>query len=453
MNTSAPEPAVSHRTLWAFLIPSLVGIGMFLVPFTIGDAINVGMGHLAHALISLLGELVPIIALVVFWASAVLTLYVRYVRPSWAESGAMKELFHIGPVWLALRTGGAVLALMVWLQFGPVFIISEDTGGLMLTELIPVLFGFFFFAALFLPFLVDFGFMEFIGTLVRTPFRKIFNLPGRSAIDATASWFGSGTVGVLITMQQFEKGFYNRRESAVIATNFSVVSIAFSLVVIHFVDLGHLFLPYYATVVVAGVLAAIVIPRMYPLAGKPDTYYEPVGRQLVEEKTLPGGLWTNALHRALQRAGQAPGPRQLLNLSLGNVADIFLALMPLVFSIGILALIFAEFTPIFGWIAWPMVPVLQLLQIPEAHAAAPAILIGFADMFLPAVLVSGVESEFTRFVVAALSVSQLIYMSEVGALIIKSRIPLNLWELMVIFLLRTLVTLPIITAMAWFVFR
>jgi len=64
------------------------------------------------------------------------------------------------------------------------------------------------------------------------------------------------------------------------------------------------------------------------------------------------------------------------------------------------------------------------------------------------VLASGIESELTRFVIAALSISQLIYMSEVGALILKSKIPLNLWELIIIFLLRTLVALPIITLMA-----
>lgn len=95
-----------------------------------------------------------------------------------------------------------------------------------------------------------------------------------------------------------------------------------------------------------------------------------------------------------------------------------------------------------------MVPLLNLLQIPEAHTAAPAALIGFADMFLPAVLAASIESDLTRFVIAALSVSQLIYMSEVGALIINSKIPLNFWDLTIIFLLRTLITLPIIALMA-----
>lgn len=448
---SAKSPAGTGNLL-IFLLPSLVGIGMFLIPFTLEGSINVGMGFLAYALMDLLGDSLPVIAVLVFWISILLTVFVKIRRPAWAETGTLHEIFHIGPGWFSLRLAGAVLATLTLLQIGPEFLISDDTGGLMLNELITVLLAFFLFAALFLPFLVDYGFMEFIGSLVRKPFRFIFNLPGRSAIDATASWFGSGTVGVLITMQQYEKGFYNRRESAVIATNFSVVSIAFSLVIIHFVDLGHMFLQYYATVVVSGLLAAVIVPRLFPLSRKPDTYYEPVGRQLIEDKRYHPNVITDSLYKAMDRARTAPGPKQLVRHSLTNVADIFFSLLPLVFAIGIIALITAEYTPLFTWLSWPMIPLLTLLQIPDASAAAPATLVGFADMFLPAVLAAGIESDLTRFVVAALSVSQLIYMSEVGALIIKSKIPLNLWELIVIFLVRTLVTLPIIALMAHLLF-
>ena len=58
-----------------------------------------------------------------------------------------------------------------------------------------------------------------------------------------------------------------------------------------------------------------------------------------------------------------------------------------------------------------------------------------------------IESDLTRFVIAALSVTHLIYMSEVGALLIGSKIPVNFLELFVIFILRTVVTLPIIALM------
>jgi nucleoside recognition membrane protein YjiH len=437
-----------RNNLLKFLLPSALGVGLFLIPFQIGDTINIGMGFMADGLKALLDGALPAIAVIVLVLSVLATTWIKLTHPRWAEKGMLRDMFHVGPVWFGMRILGAAFALMTFFQFGPEFVTASFTGGVMLNDLAPVLLTFFFFAALLLPFLVEFGFMEFIGSLVRKPFRVIFNLPGRSAIDATASWMGSGTVGVLITTQQYEKGFYSRREASVIATNFSIVSIAFSLLITSFVDLNHMFIQFYFTVVVAGLIAAVIVPRLPPLSRKPDTYYEPVGCQLAEKRTEEMGLLRYSLTQAVRRAERAPGPRELARNALFNVADIFLALLPLVFAIGTVALILAEFTPLFTWLSYPMVPVLELLRIPEAQAAAPATLVGFADMFLPAVLATNIESELTRFVIACLSLTQLIYMSEIGALLLKSKIPLKLWELIVIFLLRTAITLPIIAFMA-----
>ncbi|MCC5882800.1 MAG: YjiH family protein [Halomonas sp.] len=446
--TGTEQAPLERSHLLKFLIPSALGVGLFLIPFQIGDTINIGMGFMADGLKALLGDALPAIAVAVLVLSVLATSFIKLARPGWAEKGVLRDMFHVGPVWFGMRILGAAFALMTFFQFGPEFVTASFTGGVMLNDLAPVLLTFFFFAALLLPFLVEFGFMEFIGSLVRKPFRVIFNLPGRSAIDATASWMGSGTVGVLITTQQYEKGFYNRREASVIATNFSIVSIAFSLLITSFVDLNHMFIQFYFTVVVAGLIAAVIVPRLPPLSRKPDTYYEPVGCQLAEKRTEQMGLLRYSLTQAVRRAEHSPGPRELARNALFNVADIFLALLPLVFAIGTVALILAEFTPLFTWLSYPMVPVLELLRIPEAEAAAPATLVGFADMFLPAVLATNIESELTRFVIACLSLTQLIYMSEIGALILKSKIPLKLWELIVIFLLRTAITLPIIAFMA-----
>jgi nucleoside recognition membrane protein YjiH len=56
-------------------------------------------------------------------------------------------------------------------------------------------------------------------------------------------------------------------------------------------------------------------------------------------------------------------------------------------------------------------------------------------------------------VIISVSITQLIYMSEVGILILKTQIPLNFIDLVVVFLLRTLITLPIVAAIAhWVVF-
>jgi len=124
-----------------------------------------------------------------------------------------------------------------------------------------------------------------------------------------------------------------------------------------------------------------------------------------------------------------------------------------VVAIGTIVLALTEFTPIFTILTKPLVPILKLMQIPEAEMAAPAFLVGFADMYLPAVLGKNIASEMTRFIIGCVSIIQIIYMTEVGTLILKSRIPLQIGELFLIFVLRTLITLPLITAIAHFIYR
>ena len=123
-------------------------------------------------------------------------------------------------------------------------------------------------------------------------------------------------------------------------------------------------------------------------------------------------------------------------------------LIPIVISWGTIVLIIATYTPLFTWISYPMGMYLQLFGVEEAFAVAPATLIGFTDMFVPALLIAGTTSVKTKFIIGVLSLVQIIYMTEVGAIVIKSEIPLNLWKLFLIFMERTLIAIPLITLFA-----
>ena len=74
-------------------------------------------------------------------------------------------------------------------------------------------------------------------------------------------------------------------------------------------------------------------------------------------------------------------------------------------------------------------------------------------MFTPSIIAAeGIASEMTRFIVASVSVTQLIYLSEVGGLILGSKLPVKLWELFVLFLERTIISLVIICPLAHLIF-
>ncbi len=123
-------------------------------------------------------------------------------------------------------------------------------------------------------------------------------------------------------------------------------------------------------------------------------------------------------------------------------------ILPVVMSIWYYCYHYCELHALFVILGKPFVPFLELMQIPEAAQASQTIIIGFADMFLPSILIEGVQNDITRFVIGALSISQLIYLSEVGGVILGSKIPVSIGKLFMIFLIRTIITLPIISLMA-----
>jgi len=445
----ANAPAVSGRRLFLrFAIPSLLGVLAFMTPMFQDGNITIGLAILSNALAWLMDGWLGPIAGVVLAVSAVLSVYAGVTGADEQRHGRFATLFRIAPPFVLLRIVGAAFAAMTLFGIGPEWIIGADTGQVVLFDVIAALVAFFLFASFLLPLLTDFGGMEFVGTLLHRAFRAVFQLPGRAAVDATASWLGDGTVGVIITSKQYENGYYSARESAVIATNFSIVSITFALLVANFTEIGHLFIPFYLTVTVSGLAAAIIVPRLPPLSRKRDDYWPTSGKRVPDDTGEGLSVLRWGLRRAMQRAAHSPSLGQLLRDGAATYAEILFGLLPLIMAIGTTGIAIAEYTPVFNWLTYPLVPVLEAMQVPEAAAAAPALLAGFADMFLPAILATSIESEFTRFVIAALSVTQLIYMSEVGAVILKSKVPLNIFELAAIFCIRTVITLPIIVAIA-----
>ena len=74
-------------------------------------------------------------------------------------------------------------------------------------------------------------------------------------------------------------------------------------------------------------------------------------------------------------------------------------------------------------------------------------------MFTPSVIAAeGIADPMSRFIVATVSVTQLIYLSEVGGLILGSKIPVNVVELFILFLERTIISLIIVCPVAHLLF-
>ena len=445
---------VSYQDLLKFIIPSSIGVLLFLTPLFVDGRATIGMGILVDLLRDATQVYLPAFATMLLLVSCLCSTYFSLFRKNKSNIpiNQIQQIFTTSPAWLILRVLGSLFAVLVLFNIGPEWISSPATGGTMLFQLAGTLTVFFLVACFLLPFLIDYGVAEFMGTLLQKPFLWAFRLPGRASIDTLASWLGSAPVGVLITIQQYEKGYYSGREAAVIATNFSIASIAFCALVAKLIEIDHRFFEFYFSIMFSGLIAALIIPRIWPLARKKDVYLmEQDG--FTDKPEADTGLFRWALLQGINKARTAPNLKQLLKNAFINLLDIWFSLLPSVVAIGTIVLALTEFTPIFTIMTKPLVPILELMQIPEATTAAPAFLVGFADMYLPAVIGKNIASEMTRFIIGCVSIIQIIYMTEVGTLILKSKIPLQIGELFLIFTLRTLITLPIITAIAHFIYR
>ena len=440
-----------NKNFYKFLIPSLIGLFLFVTPIQSEGNLTIPIAVIANKLLNLMGDASTLIIYLLVSISAIVTIIHKIHPIAFIQNHEkLENLFNIKGIWLVVRLVGFVFANLLFWGVGPEMILSEDTGGLVIHGLMPILVCVFLLAGILLSLLLNFGLLDFFGALLIRIMRPVFNLPGRSALDCIASWLGDGSVGVLLTAKQYEEGFYSKREATVIATTFSAVSITFCLVVVEQVGLGHMFIPFYLTVGLAGIVAAIIVPKLPPLSRVPDSYC--VQKPYPED--IPAGSTPAkyGLQLALNKASKAPTVKEFFAEGITTVFEMWFGTLPVILCLGTLALIVAEYTPVFKILGVVFIPLYKLLQVPEAAAASETVIVGFADMFLPSVIAAGFESEMTKFIVAATSVTQLIYMSEIGSIIMGSKIPVSLKNLFIIFLERTIVTLPVIAIVAHLIF-
>lgn len=104
--------------------------------------------------------------------------------------------------------------------------------------------------------------------------RPFWKTPGRSAVDAVASFVGSYSIGLLITNRIFKEGKYTAKEAAIIATGFSTVSATFMIVVANTLDLMPIWNLYFWTTFFVTFLVTAITVRIWPIRNMSNNYYK-----------------------------------------------------------------------------------------------------------------------------------------------------------------------------------
>ncbi|WP_025731855.1 YjiH family protein [Carnimonas nigrificans] len=440
----------AKRPRLKFGMLSLLGAFIYLCPVPTEQSFTIPFGMALDWFNAPDWPIVSLILVTVTIISAVLTTVMSIAKLGPRE-GFIAETFRVSPLWVILRVLGATFCILYFTGAGPEMVTAQATGGTVIGFLVQNLLALFLLASLTLPLLTNYGLMEFVGVFTSGIFKRLFHLPGRAAIGGMASWLGSAPVGAMMTVQQYNNGFFTQREAVTVATTFAVASVPFCYVIAQIVGLESVFLSFYASIVFIGVVCAIILPRIPPLSCfsntyKPGTNESPTGLIRPDESMFQAGV-----RLGVARAETSGGMSDFAKASIRNLIDTWFGLIPATLAIAMISVMVAEYTPVFNWLSFPFASLLEWLNVADAQKAAPGMIVGFADMYLPSLLGTHIESQETRFLIGVLSVSQLIYMSEVGALLLRSNLGIKLWHLIILFLIRTLISIPIAILLARYV--
>jgi len=444
------ERRVNRKSPVKFIACAVVGIVAFLIPICFNGNVNTVVGILTSLIETYLSGILDILLLALITLSAAGSLAdVLGARLNKPLPEKLHSLFAVSWIGLAAKIAALAFILMNFFQVGPDFIIGPDVGQNVI-PMIKTVVALALSMSFILPFLTESGLMEFVGELTRSFVRPLFKVPSDASLDLIASWMGAANAAVILSAEKYKKGYYTKRETAIVMCNFSIVSIPFCMVVASTANVAEYFPIMYVLLCALGILLAFVIPRIYPLNSLKDEFY---AGQRIEQTGYDQNM--GLIKRAFLRGSEeAEGftSKTVLNSGADVMMNMFFSLLPVAMVWSALGMIIVAYTPILDIISLPLGWLLNLMGVAEAASAAPATVEGFIDMFIPAVLASSLQSVQTRFIIATLSLIQIIYIAEVGAVILQSDLGIDFKKLFLVFLERTILALPVIVLVSNFIF-
>ncbi|MGM0701634.1 MAG: YjiH family protein [Pseudomonadota bacterium] len=410
-------------TLLKLFLPSALGILIFFVPVELGDRRTILLDHMVTGARSLLGDASGLYALALIVAGAAYPLFRGYWNRNLTER-----------IFTVLKIAGVAAALMALTGWGPAFLHEPDMLPFLFDKLVIPVGLIVPIGAIFLALLISYGLLELIGVLVQPVMRPIWRTPGRSAIDAVASFVGSYSIGLLITNRVYQAGQYSAREAAIIATGFSTVSATFMIIVARTLDLMAVWnLYFWLTLLITFVVTAVTV-RLPPLSRMDDSAEDG------EPQAVPGKRLTTAWQTGLEVAAKAPSLQRSVVLNFKEGLLMAISILPSIMSVGLLGLLAAKYTPLFEWLGWLFYPFVAVWGVADAAALAQASAAGLAEMFLPALLMA--EAEFAaRFAAGVVSVSAVLFFSASIPCILSTSIPLSVGRMLAVWFIRVALSL------------
>ncbi len=427
-----------NSAILKFFLFSGIGVFMFFVNVNINGTSVIPIQHIINFIKKTFEPVIPYFALLMVMAGGLMPIL----------NGSYKTS-RFNMIFTVIKLFGSVIGFMAVFQVGPAAIMRADMVPFLFNSVVVPI-------ALMIPvtgiayvLLLNFGLVEFISAFMQPVMKKVWRTPGESAIDAVVSFSGGYALAVLLTNDLYKKGVYNARESVIISTGFSTVSISFLIVIANTLGfMEHWTLYFFACFFVTFFVTAITA-RLYPIAKIPEAYYSKKAESTLDYSEP---LLKRAYHAGLKQASEAkPLTFYLKEYYLGDAIKMSSAVTASILVIGLLGMLVAEYTPLFDLAGYIFYPVTWLLRLPEPMLAGKAAAIEIAEMFLPSMLV--VESALvTKFTIAVTSVSAILFFSASIPCLLSTDIPVKMKDIFLIWFERTVLSLITAAAIGYIFF-
>ena len=309
-------------------------------------------------------------------------------------------------------------------------------------------------AAIFLPFLLNYGLVEFVGVLVRPIMRPVFKLPGRSAVILVTALLGNFSVAHIAVDNQYQSGQMTEREAMAICTGFCSSSVAFMLVLVNNAGIAEYWNTFFWSAFVITILITLIGVRLFPISKIKNEYKQGVTPN--PENVYKGNLAKRALEEAMDVSQAALNPAKtiayILKATFALLASI---IMGAGFSTSV-GLLLYFYTPVFEWVGLIFHPLMWLVQIPatEVSTAASGAAISLLEVTIPSLLVSvGEWSINVRFMMALIPLTSVIFLGSYVPSLLGTNLPVKFWHLLVIWLIRMILSVIFAGLAALLIFR
>lgn len=414
-----------------FLVYSAIGVFAFFVPIELQGRSTILVDHVVTFATSNFPRLATLYCTLVIITGVVLP----FVQKTWKQSRTQVALS-------LLQLLALPLTAMYLLDTGPDAIMQADILPFLFEKLaVPV--GLIIpTGAVFLACLIGFGLLEIIGTLMESIMRPVWKTPGRSAIDAIASFVGSYSIGLLITNRVYKAGYYSAREAAIIATGFSTISATFMVFMAKTLGLSDMWNAYFWSCMLVTFTVTAITVRLPPLTLLDNTRRTTDDSWADSPDSLQHNVFRRAWDKGIAVAEHAEPLGPLVWDTFVDGLKMATRVLPPVLSIGVIGLLLAKYTPVFDALGYLLYPVVWICQFPEPAEMSSALATGLAEMFLPTIQAVDMPL-LNRFAIAIVSVSSILFLSASIPCVLATDIPISVFQMLALWLLRTILSLPL----------